>query len=100
MTAGELVSLGSEAHEQAQLVQGLTNQATLLGIVAAADPEGQALIAAIHDRKHLTDALAKADDAYTAAVQDAVGGHGDWAYVREAGEVVRQARSALKQATK
>lgn len=50
--------------------------------------------------QHLHDALAKADVAYTAAVQDAVGGHGDWGHVREAGEAVRQARSALKQATK
>lgn len=41
-------------------------------------------------------ALAAADDAYTAAVQAAVAGHGDWATVQVAGNVVRQARSAVK----
>lgn len=44
------------------------------------------------------DELAAADDAYTAAVQAAVSGHGDWASVQVAGDVVRQARSALKAA--
>ena len=64
-----------------------------------ADPEGRELVARIHDRKHLTLALEAADDAYTLAVQAAVGRHGDWAHVREAAQAVRQARSALKEAS-
>jgi hypothetical protein len=43
-----------------------------------------------------TGQLEAADAAYTAAVQAAVSGHGDWASVQVAGNVVRQARSALK----
>jgi hypothetical protein len=43
-----------------------------------------------------TTALEAADATYTAAVQAAVSGHGDWASVQVAGNVVRQARSALK----
>jgi hypothetical protein len=43
--------------------------------------------------------LAAADAAYTAAVQAAVSGHGDWASVQVAGDVVRQARAALKATT-
>lgn len=49
--------------------------------------------------EHLTDALTAADNAYTVAVQAAVGRSGDWAHVRQAAEVVRQARSALKDAS-
>ena len=40
------------------------------------------------------DPLEAADAAYTRAVQAAVAGHGDWASVQVAGNVVRQARSA------
>ena len=42
------------------------------------------------------DDLYAADAAYTAAVQAAVGGHGDWASVQVAGHAVRQARAAKK----
>ncbi len=64
-----------------------------------ADTEGQELVARIHDRKRLTQALEAADNAYTVAVQAAVGRAGDWAHVRQAGEVVRQARAAVKAAS-
>lgn len=37
----------------------------------------------------------RADAAYTAAVQAAVSGHGDWGEVRQAAEVVKQARAAV-----
>ena len=40
--------------------------------------------------------LTTADNAYTAAVQAAVAGHGDWASVQVAGNVVRMARAAKK----
>ncbi len=40
------------------------------------------------------DALTAADDAYTAAVQAAVSGAGDWEAVKVAGHAVRQARAA------
>lgn len=63
-----------------------------------ADVEGQALVARILTRKRLTTELAAADDAHPRAVQAAVGGHGDWYTVRQAGEVVRQCRAALKAA--
>lgn len=49
-------------------------------------------------RKRLVAELAVADQAYTLAVQAAVGGYGDWAHARQAGEVVRQCRAALKAA--
>jgi hypothetical protein len=62
------------------------------------DPDGVALVAAIHTRKRLTDELAAADDIYSAAIRAVVGGHGDWTSVRQAGEVVRQCRAALKAA--
>ena len=42
------------------------------------------------------DELESADAAYTAAVQAAVAGHGDWAAVQVAGNVVRMARAAKK----
>ena len=42
------------------------------------------------------DDLTTADAAYTAAVQAAVAGHGDWASVQVAGNVVRMARAAKK----
>lgn len=42
------------------------------------------------------DDLDAADAAYTAAVQAAVGGYGDWASVQVAGHAVRQARAAKK----
>lgn len=42
--------------------------------------------------------LEAADNAYTLAVQAAVSGHGDWAHVRQAAEVVRQCRAAVKAA--
>jgi len=42
------------------------------------------------------DELEAADNAYTAAVQAAVAGHGDWATVQVAGNVVRMARAAKK----
>jgi len=45
----------------------------------------------------ITD-LEAADAAYTAAVQAAVSGHGDWTAVQVAGHAVRQARSAKKEA--
>lgn len=64
-----------------------------------ADVEGRTLVARIHDRKRLTQDLEAADNAYTVAVQAAVGRAGDWAHVRQAAEVVRQARSALKAAS-
>ena len=63
-----------------------------------ADPVGQAAVADILTRKRLTTEMKAADDAHTVAVQAAVGEHGDWAAVRQAGEVVRQCRAALKAA--
>ncbi len=42
--------------------------------------------------------LEAADNAHTLAVQAAVSGHGDWAHVRQAAEVVRQCRSAFRNA--
>lgn len=51
-------------------------------------------------RQQLTDELRAADDAYTAAVQAAVGRYGTWGDVQAAGQAVRQCRSALKAATK
>ena len=63
-----------------------------------ADPVGQAAVTAILDRKRLTTELAAADDAHTRAVQNAVSGHADWANVRQAAEIVRQCRAALKAA--
>lgn len=42
------------------------------------------------------DELETADAAYTAAVQAAVAGHGDWASVQVAGHAVRQARAAAR----
>ena len=44
----------------------------------------------------MSDDLEAADNAYTAAVQAAVAGHGDWAAVQVAGNVVRMARAAKK----
>jgi hypothetical protein len=43
-----------------------------------------------------TTALEAADAVYTAAVQAAVSGHGDWSSVQVAGSVVRQTRAAMK----
>ncbi len=63
-----------------------------------ADPVGHALVEGIHTRKRLTDELKAADDAHTRAVQAAVGRSGDWHTVRQAGEIVRQCRAALKAA--
>lgn len=63
-----------------------------------ADPVGQAAVAKILERKRLTQELAAADDAHTLAVQAAVGERGDWLAVRQAGEIVRQCRAALKAA--
>lgn len=60
-----------------------------------ADVEGQSLVARIHTRKRLTEELAAADAAYTAAVSVAAGG-GGWGHVSQAGEIVRQCRAALK----
>ncbi|MDQ0854806.1 hypothetical protein QFZ79_002917 [Arthrobacter sp. V4I6] len=60
------------------------------------DPEGRALVAAIHTRKLLAEELAAADAAYTSAVQAAVGGYGDWGHVRQAAEVAHQCRAAVK----
>jgi hypothetical protein len=57
-----------------------------------------ALVEGIHELARLTQNLANADNAYTAAVQESVSGHGDWSLVRQAGEVVRQCRSALSNA--
>lgn len=42
----------------------------------------------------MSDALEAADNAYTAAVQAAVAGHGDWSAVQVARDVVRQTRAA------
>ena len=53
--------------------------------------DGPALVAGILAKKALTTA----DEAYTTALQAAVGGYGDWAHVRQAGEVVKQARATL-----
>jgi hypothetical protein len=47
-------------------------------------------------RKRLTEELKAADDEHTAALVEAVGGRGDWFAVRQAAEVVRQCRAALK----
>lgn len=47
-------------------------------------------------RKRLTAELAVADEAYTLAVQAAVGGYGDWGHTRQAAEVVRQCRAAAR----
>jgi ribosomal protein S19E (S16A) len=63
-----------------------------------ADAVGQAAVAAILDRKRLTTELAAADDAHTGALVEAVGGRGDWFTVRQAAEIVRQCRAALKAA--
>lgn len=98
MTAGELQALGAQTVQCTQLVQGMTDQARLLGAVAEADAEGQPLVARIHERKRLTTALEAADEAYTRAVQAAVGRSGDWQTVQVAGERVREARAALKAA--
>jgi hypothetical protein len=59
------------------------------------------LVAGIHELARLTQNLADADNAYTAALQAAVAVplvDGAWAHVRQAGEVVRQCRSALSNA--
>ena len=61
-----------------------------------ADVEGRDLVALIHARKRLAEELAAADTAHTAAVQAAVGGYGTWGDARQAGQVVKQARAALK----
>jgi hypothetical protein len=87
VTAGELQKLGAETIQELQLVQGLTDQVQLLGIVSAAD-----------NRDRLTRELAAADAVYTSAVQAAVGRSGDWASVQVAGERVRECRAALKAA--
>jgi hypothetical protein len=44
------------------------------------------------------EALQAADDAHTLTVQAAVGGYGNWGDVRQAAEVVRQCRAAVKAA--
>lgn len=41
MTAGELQKLGAEAGQQARLVEGMTDQVLLRGVVAVADTFGQ-----------------------------------------------------------
>jgi hypothetical protein len=64
--------------------------------MTSTDPEGVFLVAKIHTRKRLTEDLAAADDIYSAAIRAVVGGSGDWTSVRQAGEVVRQCRAALK----
>lgn len=46
--------------------------------------------------QRLTDELTAADNAHTAAIQAAVSGHGDWAHARQAAEVVRQCRAAIR----
>lgn len=61
-----------------------------------ADPVGQAAVSAILTRKRLTEELKAADDEHTAALVEAVGGRGDWSAVRQAAEVVRQCRAALR----
>lgn len=61
-----------------------------------ADIEGRELVARIHDRKRLTQELAAADAVYTQAVQAAVAKQTDWAVARQAAEVVRQCRAAVK----
>lgn len=61
-----------------------------------ADIEGQSAVAKIHTRKRLTEELKAADDEHTRVMQAAAGEHGDWFAVRQAAEVVRQARAALK----
>lgn len=63
-----------------------------------ADPVGQDAVAKILIRKRLTEDREAADRAYTAAVQAAVGGSGDWAAVQMAGQVFKQCRAALKAA--
>jgi hypothetical protein len=56
------------------------------------------LVAGIHELSRLTQNLAAADNAHTLAVQAAVSGHGDWSHVRQSAEIVRQCRSALRNA--
>lgn len=58
--------------------------------------ESGASFLAASTRKRLAAELAVADQAHTLAVQAAVGGHGDWGHARQAAEVVRQCRAALK----
>lgn len=87
MTAGELQTLGAETIQELQRVQGLEDQAKLIGLLSSAD-----------SRDRLARELEAADDAYTAAVQAAVGRSGDWASVQVAGERVRECRAALKAA--
>jgi hypothetical protein len=94
VTARELQKVGANAAHDTQLVQGLEAQARLRGMIA--DAEGETLVAKIHRRKRLADELDRADAAYTAAVQAAVGRPGDWASVQVAGERVRECRAALK----
>lgn len=94
MTAGELQKLGANAEQELHLVQGLSDQVRLRGMIT--DTEGETLVAKIHRRKRLTEELQAADAAYTAAVQAAVGKSGDWQSVQVAGNVVRQCEAALK----
>lgn len=96
MTAGELQALNAEATQDLQLVQGLSDQVRLRGMIA--DTEGETLVARIHNRKRLATALEAADAAYTLAVQAAVGRSGDWQSVQVAGERVRECEAALKAA--
>jgi hypothetical protein len=42
--------------------------------------------------------LAAAETAWDVAVVSAASGHGDWGYARQAGEVVKQLRAAVKAA--
>lgn len=67
MTAGELQELGAKTEHDTQLVQGLTDQVRLRGL------------------------LAEADAAYTAAVQRAAQ-TGDWTLVPAAHQALHQAR--------
>ena len=44
------------------------------------------------------DALKAAEDAWTRALQDAAGNHGDWGHVRQAAEVVKQITASIRAA--
>ena len=96
MTAGELQALGADTTQGLALVEGLSDQVRLRGMVA--DTEGETLVARIHNRKRLARELACAEAVHAAAVEAAVARTGDWQSVQVAGQRVRECRAALKAA--
>jgi hypothetical protein len=56
-----------------------------------------ALVTAVTAQQQLRGAVTAANNAYTAAIQAAVGGSGDWAAVQVAGNVFKQCRAAIKE---